>query len=137
MLDSVGGANGVHFQRCQIFHAHLQLLRIFEQPDPHLSQLESHKQDSSDVPIKSNRGSINWEIGVAKGLVHHTQSIAPQKWHSSISLNAGPTCLTLLVETKSLPVEPVPDKCSLLIEQFEENLVPDKCSLLIEQFEEN
>ncbi|GBM49713.1 hypothetical protein AVEN_206213-1 [Araneus ventricosus] len=39
--------------------------RIFEQRDPHLSQLESHKHGSSDVPIKSNRGSINPEIGKA------------------------------------------------------------------------
>ncbi|GBM25001.1 hypothetical protein AVEN_50344-1 [Araneus ventricosus] len=54
---------------------------MFEKRDPHLNQLESHKQDSSDVPIKSNRGSINQEIGMAKGLVHHAQSITPQKWH--------------------------------------------------------
>ncbi|GBL76695.1 hypothetical protein AVEN_53388-1 [Araneus ventricosus] len=73
MLDSVCRAISVHFQRCQVFHAHVQL-RIFEQRDPYLSQLESHKQDSTDVPIKSNPGSINREIGVAKGLVHHAQS---------------------------------------------------------------
>ncbi|GFW47914.1 hypothetical protein TNCV_2401011 [Trichonephila clavipes] len=37
---------------------HAQQLRIFDQRDPHQSQVESHKQRSSDVPIKSNRGSI-------------------------------------------------------------------------------
>ncbi|GBN46539.1 hypothetical protein AVEN_56164-1 [Araneus ventricosus] len=58
MLDSV-----VHFQRCQVFHAHVMQLRLFEQRDSHFSQLESQKQDSSDVSIKSNRGSINREIG--------------------------------------------------------------------------
>ncbi|GBM73712.1 hypothetical protein AVEN_251158-1 [Araneus ventricosus] len=78
-LDSVGAKTGVHFQRCQVFHAHVQQPRIFDQRDPHLSQLESHRQDSSDLPIKSNRGSINREIGVAKGLVHYVQSIEPQK----------------------------------------------------------
>ncbi|GBM88337.1 hypothetical protein AVEN_250783-1 [Araneus ventricosus] len=78
MSDSVGGAIGVHVQKCQVFHAHVQQLRMFEQRDPHLSQLQS----SSDVPMKSNQGSINQEIGVAKGLVHHAHSIAPQKWHS-------------------------------------------------------
>ncbi|GFX51269.1 uncharacterized protein TNCV_2736201 [Trichonephila clavipes] len=64
-LDCIGGVIGV--QRCQVFHAHVQQLWIFEQRDLHLSQVESHKQDSSDIPRKSNRGSINWEIGVAKG----------------------------------------------------------------------
>ncbi|GFV70373.1 uncharacterized protein TNCV_4797921 [Trichonephila clavipes] len=74
MFDSVGGATGMHIQRCQVFHAHVQQLRIFEQRDPHLSQVESYKQDSSDVPVKSNRCSINREIGVAKGLIHQAQS---------------------------------------------------------------
>ncbi|GFX21459.1 hypothetical protein TNCV_1398731 [Trichonephila clavipes] len=32
----------------------------------HLRQVESHKQDSSHASIKSNRDSINQEIGVAK-----------------------------------------------------------------------
>ncbi|GBM58986.1 hypothetical protein AVEN_145281-1 [Araneus ventricosus] len=84
MLDNVDGATGINFQSCQVFHAQVQQLRIFEQRDPQLSQLESHKQeqDSSDVPIKSNRGSINLENGVAKGLIHHAQSITPQKWYS-------------------------------------------------------
>ncbi|GBN58998.1 hypothetical protein AVEN_182953-1 [Araneus ventricosus] len=81
MLDSVGGAIGGHVQRWQVFHAHVQNLRIFEQRDPHLSQLESDKQNSSDVPIKSSRDSKNREIGVEKELVHHSQSIALQKWH--------------------------------------------------------
>ncbi|GBN14127.1 hypothetical protein AVEN_212623-1 [Araneus ventricosus] len=82
MLGSVGRAIGVHFQRCQAFHTHVQQLRIFEQRDPHLSQMESHKQDSSDVPKKSNQGTLNREIGVAKGLGHHAQYIASQKWNS-------------------------------------------------------
>ncbi|GBN35743.1 hypothetical protein AVEN_87324-1 [Araneus ventricosus] len=85
MPDSVGGAIGVHVQKCQVFRARVQQLRIFQQRDPHLTQLESHKLDSSDVPIKSNRGSINREIGETKGLVHDAQSIAPQKWHSGNS----------------------------------------------------
>ncbi|GBM64104.1 hypothetical protein AVEN_173259-1 [Araneus ventricosus] len=38
-------------------------IRIFEQRDPNLSKLDSHKQDSSDVPIKCNRGSINVRLG--------------------------------------------------------------------------
>ncbi|GFT25837.1 uncharacterized protein TNCV_1518011 [Trichonephila clavipes] len=59
MLDGVGGAIGIHVQICQIFHAHVLQLRIFEQRDPHLSEVESHKQDSSDVPIKSNQDSMN------------------------------------------------------------------------------
>ncbi|GFV80473.1 hypothetical protein TNCV_2150071 [Trichonephila clavipes] len=42
---------------------------------------ESHKQVSSDVPIKSNRGSINWEFKVVKRLVHHAQSSEPRTWH--------------------------------------------------------
>ncbi|CAL1263923.1 unnamed protein product [Larinioides sclopetarius] len=87
MLDSVGGAIGVHVQRCLVFHAHLQQLQISERRDPQLSQLESHKQDALDVPIKSNRGSINREIGVAKGLVHHAQSIEYQTWHSGNSVH--------------------------------------------------
>ncbi|GBL83192.1 hypothetical protein AVEN_165392-1 [Araneus ventricosus] len=86
MFDSVSGAIGLHFQRFQVFHAHVQQLQIFEQRDPHLSQLESHKQDSSYVPITINRGSINWEMGMAKGLAHHAQSIVPQKWHSGTPL---------------------------------------------------
>ncbi|GBM59170.1 hypothetical protein AVEN_18059-1 [Araneus ventricosus] len=76
MLDSIGGAIGVRFQRCQVVHAHLQQLRIFEQRDPHLSQPESNKQESSDVPIKSNRGSGDrggQETGPPR------LSIAPQK----------------------------------------------------------
>ncbi|GFW59403.1 hypothetical protein TNCV_1508481 [Trichonephila clavipes] len=32
---------------------------MFEQQDPHLLQVESPKQDSSDVSIKSNQGLIN------------------------------------------------------------------------------
>ena len=46
MLDRVGGAIGVHIQRCQVFYAHLQQRRICEQ------------QDSSDVPIKNNRDLV-------------------------------------------------------------------------------
>ncbi|GFX96085.1 hypothetical protein TNCV_2289751 [Trichonephila clavipes] len=57
--------------------------KVFEQRDPRLSQVESHKQDSSDVPLKSNRGSINREIMMAKELVHHIQFIVPQTWHSA------------------------------------------------------
>ena len=48
MLDSFGGVTGVHFQNCQVSHAHMQ--QIYEQRDPYLSQIESHKQDSPDVP---------------------------------------------------------------------------------------
>ncbi|GFW93255.1 hypothetical protein TNCV_2603731 [Trichonephila clavipes] len=58
--------------------------------DLHLSQVESHIQDSSNVTIKSNRGSINREIGVAKGLVYHAQSLAPQTWHSEILIQSPP-----------------------------------------------
>ncbi|GFS55932.1 uncharacterized protein TNCV_2924891 [Trichonephila clavipes] len=82
MLDSVGRAIGVRVQTCQVFSAHVQQLRIFELRDPHLSQVESHKQDSSDIPIKSNRSAINQEIGLARELVHYTQSITPQTWRS-------------------------------------------------------
>ncbi|GBN39580.1 hypothetical protein AVEN_131832-1 [Araneus ventricosus] len=89
MLDGVGEAIGAHFQRCQVFHTHVQHLRIFEQRDPHLSQLESHKPDSSDGPIRGNRCWINRKIGVFKGLVNHAQSIAPQKWHSERILVAS------------------------------------------------
>ncbi|GBN25991.1 hypothetical protein AVEN_253102-1, partial [Araneus ventricosus] len=39
-----------------------------------------------------------------------------------------PLCLPGLVEITSLPIEPVPDKCSLPTKQSGENLVPDKCS---------
>ncbi|GFW06413.1 uncharacterized protein TNCV_2187481 [Trichonephila clavipes] len=85
MPDSVGGMIGVHVQRCQILHTHVQQLRIFEKRGTHLSQGESYKQDSSEVPIKSNRGLINREIRVAKGLVHHFRSIIPQTWHSDKS----------------------------------------------------
>ncbi|GFW91648.1 hypothetical protein TNCV_4500671 [Trichonephila clavipes] len=60
----------------------LMWMGSFEQRDPHLSKVELHKQNSSDVPAKSNRGSINREIGVAKGLVHYIQSIAPLTWDS-------------------------------------------------------
>ncbi|GFX23227.1 uncharacterized protein TNCV_4560091 [Trichonephila clavipes] len=59
MLHSVDGAIGVHVRECQVFHAQVQQLRIFEQRDPHLSQVESHKQDSLDISIKDNRGSVN------------------------------------------------------------------------------
>lgn len=69
----------------------MQHIRIFKQWYHHLSQLELHKQNCSDIPIKSNQGSVNQEIAVAKGLVHHIQSIASQKWHlsncNSISLS--------------------------------------------------
>ncbi|GBN27676.1 hypothetical protein AVEN_36467-1 [Araneus ventricosus] len=82
MPDSVDGAIGVHVQKCQKFHARVQQQRIFQQRDLHKRQLESHKQNSSDVPMERNRGSINRKIGVAKGLVHYSQSIKPQKWHS-------------------------------------------------------
>ncbi|GFX53168.1 hypothetical protein TNCV_361631 [Trichonephila clavipes] len=54
MLNSVGGAIGVHLQTCQVFQAHVQELRILEQRDPHLSQVESEKRDSSDVPTKGD-----------------------------------------------------------------------------------
>ncbi|GFX68792.1 uncharacterized protein TNCV_4070361 [Trichonephila clavipes] len=47
---------------------------VFEQPAPHLSQVESHKQDSVYVSIKSNQSSVNRKIGVAKELVHCTHS---------------------------------------------------------------
>ncbi|GBL98077.1 hypothetical protein AVEN_84581-1 [Araneus ventricosus] len=57
MVDSVCGATGVHVQRYQVFHAQVQQLRIFERRYPHLSQLESHQQDSSDVPIKGGQGT--------------------------------------------------------------------------------
>ncbi|GFU55378.1 uncharacterized protein TNCV_200401 [Trichonephila clavipes] len=55
VLDSIGAAIRVNVQRCRVFHAHVTQLQIFEQRNPHLSQVESHKQDYSDVPIKSNR----------------------------------------------------------------------------------
>ena len=47
---------------------------MLEQRAPQLSQVESHKHDSSDVPVKRNRR----EIGVANGLVHHAQSLDPK-----------------------------------------------------------
>ncbi|GBO27210.1 hypothetical protein AVEN_195452-1 [Araneus ventricosus] len=108
MIDSVGGAIGPHFQRCQVFHAHLQQLRIFEQRDPHPSQMESHKQDSSGVPIKSNRGSINQEIGVAKGLVHHAQSMAPQKCiHPNSNFSLQQSCSANLQDCSKFDTERV------------------------------
>ncbi|GBN18022.1 hypothetical protein AVEN_41398-1 [Araneus ventricosus] len=63
MLDSVGGAIGVHFQRCQVFQSQVQKLRIFEQRDPYLSQLESHKQDSSGVLIKLIEAQLIGRLG--------------------------------------------------------------------------
>ncbi|GFY07049.1 transposable element Tcb2 transposase [Trichonephila clavipes] len=54
----------------------VQSMQLSSSVDPHLSQVEPHKQNSSDVPIKSNRGSENQEIGVAKELVNLGQSIA-------------------------------------------------------------
>ncbi|GBM85035.1 hypothetical protein AVEN_248967-1 [Araneus ventricosus] len=45
-----------------------------------------------------------------------------------IYLNAAPTCFTRLAELTSLPIEPVPDKCSLPTKQSEKNLAPNKCS---------
>ncbi|GFW97383.1 uncharacterized protein TNCV_4990601 [Trichonephila clavipes] len=82
MLDSVGEVVDVLLQGCRVFHGNVQQLRILEQRDPHFSQVESYKQDSSDVPLKSNRGLINREIEVTDGLVHHAQSIVSQMWHS-------------------------------------------------------
>lgn len=64
MLDHTVGATELHFQRCQVFHAHQ--FRVFEQRDLHLSQLESHEQDSSDVSLKIKLGSINQDIGRTK-----------------------------------------------------------------------
>ena len=60
-----------------------------EQRNPHLSQVESHKQDSSDIPIKSYPGAINRDIGMAKGLVRCAQSIVPKRdIHLSEYINA-------------------------------------------------
>ena len=77
MLDSVGGAIDVHVYRYRVIRAHVQQLLIYEQRNTHLNQVESHKQDTLDVHIKSNRGAINLEIGVAKGLFHHVLPIEP------------------------------------------------------------
>ncbi|GFT65490.1 uncharacterized protein TNCV_583551 [Trichonephila clavipes] len=54
---SVGLATGVDVQRCHVFHAHMLLLQIFKRRGPHLSQMESHKQNSLDVRTKSNRAT--------------------------------------------------------------------------------
>ncbi|GBN81008.1 hypothetical protein AVEN_175091-2 [Araneus ventricosus] len=82
MLDSIGGANGVHFRKFQNKTLRRAAATDIRATRSSFSQLESYKQDSSDVPQKSDRGSINLEIRMAKGLVHHAQFIASQKWHS-------------------------------------------------------
>ncbi|GFX43685.1 hypothetical protein TNCV_511341 [Trichonephila clavipes] len=73
---------------------------MFKQRDPHPSQVESHEQDSSKVPIKSKRGSINRDIRVAKGPPVHTPNPSRPKQDpdgsSSTSIMTGDmerTCL--------------------------------------------
>lgn len=72
-LVIVGRTIFIHVQIWQVFHTHVQQIRINEQRDHHLSQLESNKKDSSDVPIKSNRCLMNCDIGMVKGPVHYTK----------------------------------------------------------------
>lgn len=74
MIDIIGGAFDVHFQRYHLFHLYAHQLRNFEEPGSHLSQQESLNQNSSDVPMKSNRGSINRELEVYNGLVMYSKT---------------------------------------------------------------
>lgn len=72
MPNTVNEATDVKVQKRWLFHAVNDVLKqwIFKRRDRQQSQLESNEQDCSDIPIKSNRGSIYPEIGSAKGLVH-------------------------------------------------------------------
>lgn len=71
LLSSVDGVMMYTSEDARYF-THICSSYIFEQRDPHLNQLESHKQDALDVPIKRNSDSINREI--LKQLVQHAKS---------------------------------------------------------------
>lgn len=71
MVCRISETIGAQIQIYQVLHEHVQQRLIFKRRYRQLSLLQLHKQDSSDFPIRRNRGSINREIRIAKRLVQH------------------------------------------------------------------